>query len=182
MRTKKNKLFTLLTLGLMAMMGWSVHSVLAKTPEGVPAQYDDDDNPTYYYVLGESKSALYYEGEGENAKPVYGWMDFSTYRGWRTYHAECHVCHGPDGAGSSFAPALVESMGYLDWEKFSDVTVNGRTEAQGAQRGNVMPAFGENPNVMRDLENLYRYLKMRNDGKLRRGPRPPKLPKVAEDE
>ena len=25
----------------------------------------------------------------------YGWMDFATYKGWRAYHAECHVCHGP---------------------------------------------------------------------------------------
>ncbi|MBC6497455.1 MAG: c-type cytochrome [Alphaproteobacteria bacterium GM7ARS4] len=168
-------------------MLWSIASVpvafaTSPVPEGVPAQYDDDDVPTYYYVLGDSGNALYYEGSGEDAKPVYGWMDFSTYRGWRIYHAECHVCHGPDGMGSTYAPALKDSLDYLDYEGFIDVTVNGKNEEQGAQKGNVMPAFGTNPNVIRDLDNIYRYLSMRHDGKLRRGPRPPKLPKIVEEE
>ncbi len=30
----------------------------------------------------------------------------NTYSGWRRYHAECHVCHGPNADGSSIAPAL----------------------------------------------------------------------------
>ncbi|MBC6444551.1 MAG: c-type cytochrome [Alphaproteobacteria bacterium GM202ARS2] len=165
---------------VLTVLGASLAYAADNRPPGVPAQYDDDDNPTYYYALGDSGNVLYYEGEGENRKPVYGWMDFATYRGWRTYHAECHVCHGPDAAGSTFAPALKDSLDYLDWEKFSDLIVNGKTEAQGAQVGNAMPAFGNNPNVMRDLENLYRYVRMRHEGKLRRGPRPPKLAKVEE--
>ena len=35
-----------------------------------------------------------------------GTVDWYTYSGYRRYHSECHVCHGPDGEGSSYAPAL----------------------------------------------------------------------------
>ncbi len=150
-------------------------------PAAMPPQYDDNGAPTYGYKLG-GKGVLYYEGQGEDAKPVYGWMDFDTYRGWRSYHSDCHVCHGPDGMGSTYAPALKDSLDYMDYEQFSNVVINGRNEEQGAQRGNVMPAFGQNPNVAGQVENLYRYLRMRHEGKLRRGPRPPKLPKYVEDE
>ncbi len=37
-----------------------------------------------------------------------GTVDWYTYNGFRRYHADCHVCHGPDGLGSSFGPALTE--------------------------------------------------------------------------
>ena len=30
---------------------------------------------------------------------------------------------------------------------------------QGAQKGNVMPAFGENTNVAPHIEDIYRYVK-----------------------
>jgi hypothetical protein len=35
-----------------------------------------------------------------------GRWDWFTYSGFRRYHSDCHVCHGPDGEGSSYAPAL----------------------------------------------------------------------------
>ena len=37
-------------------------------------------------------------------------VDFATFNGFRRYHAECHVCHGPDGEGSTYAPALKNSV------------------------------------------------------------------------
>ncbi len=37
-----------------------------------------------------------------------GKVDFGTYNGYRRYHSFCHVCHGPDALGSSYAPALIE--------------------------------------------------------------------------
>ncbi|MES9979734.1 MAG: hypothetical protein ABW107_13400, partial [Candidatus Thiodiazotropha sp. 6PLUC5] len=46
-------------------------------------------------------------------KPYYfedGKVDFGTYNGFRRYHADCHVCHGPAGLGSSYAPALMDSL------------------------------------------------------------------------
>ena len=33
-------------------------------------------------------------------------VDWATYNGYRRYHGECHVCHGPNGLGSTYAPAL----------------------------------------------------------------------------
>ena len=37
-----------------------------------------------------------------------GTVDWYTFSGYRRYHSDCHVCHGPDGVGSSYAPALAE--------------------------------------------------------------------------
>src|SRR5215208_2538290 len=39
-----------------------------------------------------------------------GTLDWYTFSGFRRYHAECHTCHGPEGEGSSYAPALVNSL------------------------------------------------------------------------
>ena len=112
----------------------------------------------------------------------YGWMDFATYKGWRAYHAECHVCHGPDAMGSTYAPSLMESVqNGMDWDAFFDVIINGRGVAEGAQKGNVKPAFGENSNVAPHIEDMYRYVKARADGKIRRGVRLPKLPKFKDE-
>ncbi len=33
-----------------------------------------------------------------------GKVDKKTYNGWRRYTESCMRCHGPDGAGSSYAP------------------------------------------------------------------------------
>jgi len=111
----------------------------------------------------------------------YGWMDFSTYKGWRAYHAECHVCHGPDAMGSTYAPSLMMSVkNGLDYMDFYTIIANGKGVAEGAQEGNVMPAFGENTNVEPHINDIYRYVKARADGKIRRGVRLPKLPKFKE--
>jgi len=113
----------------------------------------------------------------------YGWMDFATYKGWRAYHAECHVCHGPDAMGSTYAPSLMESVkNGLSYDDWFNVIINGRGEAEGAQKGNVMPAFGTNTNVAPHVEDMYRYVKARADGKIRRGVRLPKLPKFKEED
>ncbi len=97
-----------------------------------------------------------------------GTVDWYVYSGYRRYHADCHVCHGPDGMGSSFAPALADSMKKLDYEQFLEVVVNGRKNVNVAA-DKVMPAFGENANVMCFIDDLYAYLKARADGKLPRG-------------
>jgi methanol metabolism-related c-type cytochrome len=83
-----------------------------------------------------------------------GTVDWYTFSGFRRYHAECHVCHGPDGQGSSYAPAIAKSAVNMDYYDFVDVVVNGR------QNGNsVMPSFGTNLNVMCYLDDIYVYLK-----------------------
>ena len=97
-----------------------------------------------------------------------GSVDWYTFSGFRRYHSECHVCHGPDGQGSSYAPALAKSAVTLDYYAFIDIVVNGK------QQGNlVMPSFGENLNVMCYLDDIYIYLKAVGSGEIPRG-RPPK--------
>lgn len=89
-----------------------------------------------------------------------GTVDWLTYSGFRRYHSECHVCHGPEGEGSTYAPALKVSAIDMDYYDFVDVVTNGRKRI-GAAQNSVMPAFGVNPNVMCYLDDIYVYLKAR---------------------
>nr|WP_204354617.1 c-type cytochrome, methanol metabolism-related [Paracoccus saliphilus] len=82
-----------------------------------------------------------------------GVVDFATFNGFRRYHAECHVCHGPDGEGSTYAPALKESVLRMDYYDFMQVVASGR---QGTN--SVMPAFGTNKNVWCYIDDIYTYL------------------------
>jgi len=50
-----------------------------------------------------------------------GAVDWYTFSGFRRYHSECHVCHGPDGEGSSYAPALKDSAVNLGYWEFISV-------------------------------------------------------------
>ena len=102
-----------------------------------------------------------------------GKVDFGTYNGFRRYHSECHVCHGPAGLGSSYAPALMKSMEALSFEEFVDVIVRGRE----GQQNSVMPGFANNMNVLPYLNDLYAYLKARSDGAIPNAARPAKFPK-----
>lgn len=105
----------------------------------------------------------------EEGVPIYkiidGQVDRGTYNGYRRYHSSCHVCHGAEGMGSSFAPALIESVRVIDYWTFMDVIANGRENA-GATGSKVMPSFGTNPNVMQHVDDIYRYLKARSEGDL----------------
>lgn len=97
-----------------------------------------------------------------------GTVDWFTYSGFRRYHSECHVCHGPEGLGSSYAPALVDSLKTMDYYKFQEIVVGGR-ENVGGGNDKVMPSFGLNKNVMCYLDDIYVYLRARSDGALGRG-------------
>lgn len=105
-----------------------------------------------------------------------GAIDWPTYSGFRRYHAECHVCHGPEGEGSTYAPALKNSAIEMDYYDFLDVVVNGRKVINSAENS-VMPAFGENPNVMCYLDDIYVYLKARGVDAVPRGRPRKKEPK-----
>ena len=102
-----------------------------------------------------------------------GKVDFGTYNGFRRYHADCHVCHGPAGLGSSYAPALLESLKTLSWQDFVDTVVRGRV----GMNNMVMPSFAANTDVLNYMPDIYAYLKARSDGVI--GPnRPKRFPKV----
>lgn len=100
----------------------------------------------------------------ENGLPyevIDGRVDQATYRGYQRFHAFCHTCHGPDGIGSSYGPALSDSLQDLDHATFVNVVGNGRDSDQG-----LMPSFGQVDEVMDHLDDIYAYLKARSDGVL----------------
>src|ERR1700712_3500974 len=97
-----------------------------------------------------------------------GMVDQHVYNGYRRYGESCMRCHGPDGAGSSYAPNLTESLKHLDHEQFAEVIINGRQNVTQSQN-NVMPSFGTTEDVVNYLDDIYGYLKARSDDKLPRG-------------
>ncbi len=90
-----------------------------------------------------------------------GTVDWYTYSGFRRYHSECHVCHGPDGEGSTYAPALKESVKHIDYAEFVGIVVGGKQDLAGGEN-KVMPALGENKNVMCYIDDIYVYLRARS--------------------
>ena len=113
-----------------------------------------------------------------------GTVDWPTFSGFRRYHAECHVCHGPDGEGSTYAPALKVSALTLDYYDFVGIVAEGRQKVN-ASENSVMPGFGTNPNVMCYLDDIYVYLKARGTEAVSRGRPARKEPKsdvIREDE
>ena len=109
----------------------------------------------------------------ERPAPVFrvapdGTVDWRTYNGFRRYHAECHVCHGPDGEGSAIAPSLLEPLRTMGYDEFRDIVVHGLRDA-AAGRQQVMRPMGGDPNVMCHLDDIYAYLRSRADGALPRG-------------
>lgn len=147
------------------LAAFAVTGTLAAT---LPAYAEDAKLPNGKTV----EDGRYSDSKGEpayNVKPD-GTVDFYTYAGYRRYHADCHVCHGPDGMGSTYAPALAESLKKLSYDDFREVIVNGRKAKAGASaQESVMPSFGTNRNVICYLDDLYVYLKARSDGALQRG-------------
>jgi methanol metabolism-related c-type cytochrome len=108
-------------------------------------------------------------GTPAGGEPTYkigddGKVDFAVYEGFKRYHAECHTCHGPNGLGSTFAPALAETMKGSTYAQFKEVVANGKASGEKA-----MPGFANNPNVMCYVDSIYVYLKARADGKLKAG-------------
>jgi methanol metabolism-related c-type cytochrome len=102
-----------------------------------------------------------------------GKVDKKTFNGWRRYTESCLRCHGPDGAGSSYAPSLVDSVKRMTQDQFNEIVVNGRKNVTTASES-VMPAFGTVEDVMDYLDDIWAYLKARADGVLGRG-RPPRI-------
>jgi len=123
----------------------------------------------------------------KNGNPTYhigqdGTVDWYTFSGFRRYHSDCHVCHGPNGDGSSYAPALVDSLKTLSYSDFVNVVTNGRKHVDAAN-DKVMPSFASNVNVMCYIDDIYVYLRARSDNAIPGG-RPPShedKPKAAEE-
>jgi methanol metabolism-related c-type cytochrome len=95
-------------------------------------------------------------------------VDWATYNGYRRYHGECHVCHGPNGLGSTYAPALAEHLKWIPYAEFLGTVASGKQHSEAGTQF-VMPAFGDNKNVMCFINDLYVYLRARSTGALPAG-------------
>ena len=97
-----------------------------------------------------------------------GKVDINTYHGYLYYGDQCMRCHGPDGAGSSYAPNLTQSLKVMTKEQVENTIINGRKHVDSSNQ-KVMPAFGTNEDVVENMDNIYNYLLARSDGALGRG-------------
>jgi len=145
-----------------------------------PAVADGSGDPNAI----KNEDGKYYDKDGTPTFKVQGdgTVDWYTYSGFRRYHSDCHVCHGPDGEGSTYAPALKDSLKTISYGDFLAVVASGRKNVNAAS-DNVMPAFGTNPNVMCYLDDIFIYLRSRANDAVPRG-RPAKheeKPKAVED-
>ena len=89
-------------------------------------------------------------------------IDWAGWQGFRRYHDACHVCHGPNALGSTFAPSLAESLKTMDYETFFGTVVGGRVVDRAGTKY-VMPAFGEDKNIMCYIDDIYTYIKARSN-------------------
>ena len=161
----------ILCVAVLAAVVVSAHPVFAEPPPD-PAAVKEEDGK-------------FFDKEGNPTfKVTDGSVDWYTYSGYRRYHSECHVCHGPDGEGSSYAPGLKNSVTTMSYGEFIEVVASGRKNVNASQN-NVMPAFGDNTNVACYIDDLYVYLRARAAdavGRVRPGKRADKPAAAQQDE
>lgn len=157
----------------------------ADAPDAAP-EADAKENAPAAAGGPDTEAVNFEDGRWFNAEdiPTYkiedGEVDYATFSGYRRYHSECHVCHGPDGEGSSFAPALKNSVARkLDYYDFQQIVASGKQDV-GVASNLVMPAFGTNRNVWCYIDDIYTYLLARGTDAIPRG-RPNKHASKSDD-
>jgi mono/diheme cytochrome c family protein len=143
---------------IMALGGWLVAGAGAQTPPA--GQQQAAETPQGAEPSSGSLEEKPYVVKG-------GKIDRAGFNGWRRYTESCLRCHGPDGAGSSYGPSLVDSLKEISEEDFKEVVINGRVSTVRAN--SVMPPFGMVEDVALYIDDIYAYLKARSDGVLARG-------------
>ncbi len=162
---------------LHAVLGFAIALSLAAP---MWARAEDAQAPGDPTAVKQDEDGIWRDKAGD---PTYkiaadGTVDWMTYSGFRRYHSECHVCHGPDGEGSSYAPALKTSLKTIPYAEFYGIVVSGRKDFMNGQ-DKVMPTFADNKNVMCYLNDIYIYLRARSEDAIPRGrpakhePKPP---------
>ncbi|WP_157016220.1 c-type cytochrome, methanol metabolism-related [Mesorhizobium xinjiangense] len=166
----------------MSLRIWPLTAALVLAPAVLSASQAQDNAEKAQAV--SDQNGMYFDAEGNPTFKILdgGVVDWYTFSGYRRYHADCHVCHGPDGMGSTYAPPLIDSMKSIDYANFLAIVAEGIQDV-GAGKESVMPGFGDNKNVYCYLDDLYIYLRARSVGGIPRG-RPPKKadkPEAAKD-
>jgi methanol metabolism-related c-type cytochrome len=156
--------------------------------EDAPAAPAGEDNAAIQAAAKEAglefKDTRYRDKDGHPAPAAtkdYK-VDWATWQGFRRYHDACHVCHGPNALGSTFAPSLAESLKTMDYETFYGTVVGGRIVDRAGTKY-VMPSFGEDKNIMCYLDDIYTYIKARSINSATEGKQgmPPGRPNGRED-
>ena len=157
-------------LAIATLVAGAVYAKDAPSGKAAPADAASDASAIADTAAAENDGVRWFNAEGVPTFKVAddGTIDWPTFSGYRRYHAECHVCHGPDGEGSSYAPALKKSVMRMDYYDFVGTVASGRQVVNAAQN-EVMPAFGTNPNVMCYLDDIYSYLRARGADAIPRG-------------
>jgi methanol metabolism-related c-type cytochrome len=155
---------------LLRMIRFVAVAMILVASGGGVAFAEDRVDPTA--VKSEDGKYLDKDGNPTFKVAADGPVDWYTYSGYRRYHSDCHVCHGPDGMGSTYAPALTDSLKTMSYADFLGVVASGRKNVSTSQE-NVMPAFGDNPNVACYMDDIYVYLRARANDAIGRV-RPPK--------
>jgi len=84
-------------------------------------------------------------------------VDANTLQGFKTWRsAACDRCHGANQEGL-VGPSLITSLKTLTKDEFVQTVSKGRPNTQ-------MIAFSGNAEVMKNIDQLYAYLKGRSDG------------------
>ena len=83
---------------------WVLCLVLLPLAGSGLAQADDDKEKA---AAVRDEDGKYFDAEGNPTFKIQedGTADWYTFSGYRRYHSDCHVCHGPDGVGSKLCAA-----------------------------------------------------------------------------
>jgi methanol metabolism-related c-type cytochrome len=141
----------------LALLMLTQHGAVAEPP-GDPTAVKQDEDGIWRDKAGDPTFKIEPDGA----------VDWETYSGFRRYNSECIVCHGPDGSGSTYAPALKNSLKTIGFAEFYGIVVSGRKNLLNGQ-DKVMPSFADNKNVMCYLTDIYVYLRARSDDAVGRG-------------
>jgi len=124
---------------------------------------------------GDSKAVTETNGmwTDKDGAPTYhigadGSVDWGTFIGFLRYNDTCLRCHGPDGAGSSYAPDLTQALKGINYSQFIAYVAGGIKAVDTAQQL-VMPSFADDKNVMCFIQEIYTYLRARSTGAVGRG-------------
>lgn len=161
--------FSQLAIAAMSLLGTVWFASVPASAVGPEMVTLPDGSKTQKGAKDENGKWMTPDGEPTYRVKPDGILDWYAYSGFRRYHSECHVCHGPEGEGSTYAPALKDSLKTLSYGDFIGVVASGRVRHLPGGQESVMPALGDNKNVMCYVDDIYIYLKARSDGAVGRG-------------